>query len=79
MRWAIFVLDHPAAASNTMLARWANCCAVVPARIRYPNRCCWARFNSIRSGLVIDMAGILRIGSLISPFSLTGNTSQTGC
>src|SRR5665811_1565061 len=73
-RWAILVLVHPAAASNTILARATNCCAVVPARIRCSNRCCWERLISIRSGLVIDMAGILRVGSLISPVSLTGHT-----
>ena len=66
-RWAIFVLVHPAAASNTILARCTNCCAVVPARIRCSNRCCWERLISIRSGLVIDMAVILRVGESHQP------------
>jgi hypothetical protein len=55
--------DH----AGPILARCASCCAVVPARTRCRNRCCWETFTSIRSGLVIDMAGILRVGSLISP------------
>src|ERR1019366_1139154 len=61
-RRAIFVLVHPAAASKTILARSTSCCAVVPARIRCRNRCCWGGFISIRSGLVNGMAGILHMG-----------------
>jgi hypothetical protein len=68
----VFVDGPPS--RQRILARATNCCAVVPARTRRRNRCRWERFISIRSGLVIDMAGILRVGSLISAFSLTGHT-----
>src|ERR1019366_5405786 len=66
-RRAIFVLVHPAAASKTILARSTSCCAVVPARIRCRNRCCWGGFISIRSGLVNGMAGILHMGVSSAP------------
>jgi hypothetical protein len=55
MRAVILVLVNPAAASIMILARSTSCCAVVSARIRCRNRCCWEGFISIRSGLVNAM------------------------
>jgi hypothetical protein len=60
-RAAIVGLVHPEAASKTILARSTSCCAVVPARIRCRNSCCWEKLISIRSGLVNAMAGILHM------------------
>jgi hypothetical protein len=54
---AIIVLGCPRAACSTIRARSAKRCSLVAARTTPVNSRYWVSVNSIRSGLVIDIAG----------------------